>query len=179
MSDPQFPASGLCAYITYRDLDWPSSGSDHPEPAFFFPLHRQIYAQTTILPSSSSFPFLVFSSLSLSLFSTYIYTLSLSHSTVLPHYPTDRRHPSPPGHFGRGLGLLVQFRPWGFYYHLDGRKNGESCSFPPMAVDRNEMLMVCLAVGGIPGPTRWNVVTGVPGMTGGDGLLLLSLSVLL
>lgn len=39
--------------------------------------------------------------------------------------------------------------------------------------------MVCLAVGGIPGPTRWNVVTGVPGMTGGDGLLLLSLSVLL
>lgn len=110
MSDPQFPASGLCAYITYRDLDWPSSGSDHPEPAFFFPLHRQIYAQTTILPSSSSFPFLVFSSLSLSLFSTYIYTLSLSHSTVLPHYPTDRRHPSPLGHFGRGLGLLVQFR---------------------------------------------------------------------
>lgn len=39
----------------------------------------------------------------LSLYILYIYfSLSLPLSTVLPRYPTDRRHPPPLGHFGTG-----------------------------------------------------------------------------
>lgn len=103
MSDPQFPASVLSAYVTYRcalSICLPSSGSYHNQ---HFPLRLQIYsyAQTTILPSSS-FPFLVFSSLPLYSIYTSLSLSSLPLSTVLPRYPTDRRHPPPLGHFGTG-----------------------------------------------------------------------------
>lgn len=90
--------------VPLRSLDLPSSDSYHIQ---HFPLRLQIYAQTTILPSSS-FPFLVFSSLPL--YSLYTpLSLSVSHSLLSSHATQliDVIHHRSAISV-QGLGLLVQ-----------------------------------------------------------------------
>ena len=110
MSDPQLPASRLCNVR----LRWPTSGNDHPEPAF--PL-LPANPRSDFDFASSSFPFLVFSSLHLSLFSAYI-VIYFFLSRVIPHYQLIDVIHHRSATSVQGLGLLVQPEsdtPWGFY----------------------------------------------------------------